>query len=155
MKNKQKWFVLLGLIASVFLIGIGTVWAQNASILRFSVGGGGGGVSTSNLQLRSSVSQPLAGAVSDSSSGLNLCAGLECGAAPSSSSSTGTPTETPTATSTGEETPTATQTPTATSTGEETSTPTATSTGESQETPTPTATGTATMESVYLPNVSR
>lgn len=152
MNGNRIWFIVLMLVVAGLAGSVDKVYALGETITRFSVGGGGETVSSSNFELRASVGQPIAQVVSGSSSeSSRLCVGFECGEG-ASPQSTPEPTETstsePTETSTSEPTETSTSEPTETSTS--TPEPTETSTPEPTETPPP---GTGSSSDVVINEV--
>lgn len=131
-QNSRHQFKVLSLVAgaALLLVSMGMALAQESSLVRFSVGSGGGTVSTESLTLRGAMGQPVAGSVQNSGSNSLLCAGLQCGQG-ASAQPTPTP-ETPTP-----ETPTSepSETPTSEPSETPTSEPSETSTSEPTETP--------------------
>lgn len=99
MPKNQKRFISLALGACLFVMSLGIAWAQDIRAPRFTIGNGGGSVSTSKLHIHSSMGQPMSGIVRSSSGSVQLCTGIECGLGPHSTPSAGatvTPTITPT-----------------------------------------------------------
>lgn len=79
MRIQQKWLVGLTLALVVALFVAGVALAAGETLPRFNLGGGGETVSTEETVLRGAFGQPVAGAVSASSTGSQLCGGFECG----------------------------------------------------------------------------